>query len=660
MSLSVHRLSFRFLIAALTLLSLSRFALCLWLSTRVDATKGWAAVMTGGLRIDASLLAICMAVPLVLAPWVGHRPLAIRLSAWWYRIAFVLLALLEIVTPTFIGEYDTRPNRLFFEYLVSPKEVGGMLVSAYAAELVIGAVCLAAAAAFAVFWLPTTIRPRNSAAGLDQFASPMRWRWRIPATLVTAIALTLLARGTLAHRPINPSTVAFSNDALVNTLAVNSLYNVAHALYQTTSERSSRQAYGAMPMDRVEEIVRQAAGLTGPPIDPRRPTLHAQTPSRPRDKPLHIVMIVQESLGAQFVSHLGGRPLTPNLDKLAAQAWTFRQAYATGTRSARGLEALTTGFLPTPSEAVLKLPRAQSGFFTLAALLARHGFRSRFVYGGEAHFDNMRAFFLGNGFDEVVDRRRFDAPKFVGTWGASDEDMFRQLDRLLTNDRDDEPRLTVAFTVSNHSPWEFPQDRIRPAGVVPDRDDAVRYADMALGEFFERARHASYWSRTVFLVVADHDARAGGASLLPVNNFHIPALILGADIAPRFDDRLISQVDLAPTLLSLAGVASTHPMPGADLTRRDPARAIMQFGDNYGYLTPGQLTVLEPGKAPREFGVDMRTQQLGAELPADAQRADRARAHALWAEWAYREQRYSLPPVDDAAKGRPDGQPNPL
>ena len=93
-------------------------------------------------------------------------------------------------------------------------------------------------------------------------------------------------------------------------------------------------------------------------------------------------------------------------------------------------------------------------------------------------------------------------------------------------------------------------------------------------------------------------------------------------------------------------------MPGADLTRRDPQRAIMQFGDNYGYLTPERLTVLAPGKTPREFSVDMASRQVGAELAPDPRRADVARAHALWAEWAYREQRYSLPTTVDAARTR--------
>src|SRR5690606_11727361 len=189
--------------------------------------------------------------------------------------------------------------------------------------------------------------------------------------------------------------------------------------------------------------VRDNAHIDGPVMNADIPTLDGQKASVRRDKPVNLVIIVEESLGAQYVGSLGGRKLTPELDALAAQAWTFQRAYATGTRSVRGLEALITGFPPTPSEAVLKLSGAQTGFFTLAELLGRHGYHSRFIYGGEAHFDNMRGFFLGNGFDEVVDRAAFVDPVFVGSWGASDEDMFTQLDKVLSQDRD-RPTFTVA------------------------------------------------------------------------------------------------------------------------------------------------------------------------------------------------------------------------
>ena len=111
--------------------------------------------------------------------------------------------------------------------------------------------------------------------------------------------------------------------------------------------------------------------------------------------------------------------LTPELDKLAQTGWNFRRAYATGTRSVRGLEAVSAGFPPTVADAVLRLPGSQTRFFTLAQLLKEQGYRSRLIYGGEAPFDNMKSFFLGNGFDELYEQSSFESPEFVGTWGAS-------------------------------------------------------------------------------------------------------------------------------------------------------------------------------------------------------------------------------------------------
>ena len=72
----------------------------------------------------------------------------------------------------------------------------------------------------------------------------------------------------------------------------------------------------------------------------------------------------------------------------------------------------------------------------------------------------------------------------------------------------------------------------------------------------------------MFLVIADHDSRAAGASLVPIKHFHIPALILGDHVEPRRDSRLVSQIDMPTTLLSIAGVSGNYPMIGFDLTQR--------------------------------------------------------------------------------------------
>lgn len=618
-----------FVLAAFALLTLSRLAFALWQWQRVRNAGGLAPLLLRGLRIDAHQIAVLAALPAVLSPLFGHIPVAADLTAVWYLVAFVLLAFLEVATPPFIIEYDSRPNRLFVEYLKHPREVSGMLWRGYKAALVGGLGALAVIG-WGAWILLGHARPD----------APLTW-WQMPLASVAILAVVILAiRGTLSHRPINPSSVAYCADGMLNTLALNSLYNVFYAVYSMKNEKSASAVYGGMDEDKMHALVLAQSGLPYPPPNPDYPSLHRQPASRKTHRPLNLVIILEESLGAQYSAALGGANLTPELDALAREAWTLTRAYATGTRSVRGLEAVTTGFLPTPAQAVLKLPRSQRGFFSLADLLGRHGYHSRFIYGGESHFDNMKGFFLGNGFKQIIDRQDFVDPAFVGTWGASDEDMFNQLDRVLREDGD-RPTFTLAFSVSNHSPWEYPAGRIETEGNPATVENTVRYADWALGRFFERAKASPYWENTVFLVAADHDSRVFGASLVPVRHFHIPAVILGAGIEPRRDDRLVSQIDLPPTLLSLIGVDTEHPMIGHDLTRSTPGRAIMQYDNTYGYLKGDDLLVMAPNKPAVQYRYTAPEEYAPA--PLDAELATEALAHALWPSWAYREGRYSLP-----------------
>lgn len=620
-------LSLVFIIASLCLLTFSRCALAAWQWQRVQQAGGLLPILKGGLRIDANQIAIIVGIPLLLAPWLEHSALAIDLTGVWFQMAWFLLVLLEVSTPQFIQEYDTRPNRLYVEYLKHPQEVFGMLWKGYKVMIL---------AAVVVLGLFVWLAHRLFGDGMPDHA--MLWWQDILFSLMAAVLIFLAIRGTLKHRPINPSTVAYCGDSMLNTLPLNSLYSVTYAIYSMKNERSASDIYGKLSSDEINTIIQQCAALPAGPAE--IPTLHWQTPAQARNRPLNLVLIVQESLGAQYVGNLGGASLTPELDELSKSAWNFTRAYATGTRSVRGLEAVTAGFPPTASDAVLRLSGAQSNFFTLAQLLKQHQYHSRFIYGGEAHFDNMKSFFLGNGFDELHDRASFKNPAFVGTWGASDEDMFNKLHGLLA-EPPSQPTLTLAFSVTNHSPWEYPAGRIVTDGNPATVENTVRYADWAMGRFFERARRSDYWQNTVFLVVADHDSRVGGASLVPLRHFHIPALILGADVAAKRDDRLISQIDLPPTLLSLMGLGTEHPMIGHDLTQAGGGRAMMQYGENYGYLKEDALIVLEPHKAATQYRYTAPATYTPDTLDPELSRE--ALAHVLWPNWAYRNQAYTLP-----------------
>jgi phosphoglycerol transferase MdoB-like AlkP superfamily enzyme len=628
----MRRLSWRFFAATMVLLTLSRLGLSVWLWSRVQPAGGLWPILFGGWRIDLSFLAMICAFPILLSPWLGHLAWPTRITAWWYRVWWLLFVLLEVSTPQFILEYDTRPNRLYIEYLNSPHEVSAMLWHGYKGVLFFGLVVLGLLGWWGFRWLRT-----------QPVDARMKLVWRPVVTAVAFAVLLLAGRGTLEHRPLNASMVAFSDDSMVNTLPLNSLYNVANAIRGMSNERSAAAVYGKMPEPEMQHIVREAAGFTGPMLDPKYPSMHRQQASAKPAKPLNLVIIMEESLGAQYIGTLGGQKLSPQFDALAQEGWLLARTYATGTRSVRGLEAINTGFLPTPAEAVLKLPRSQHGFFTLAGLLGEFGYHSRFIYGGEAHFDNMKSFFLGNGFNEVIDQPKFEVPPtFVGSWGASDEDMFNELHHRLMQDGD-RRQFTLAFSVSNHTPWEYPAGRIQASMPAASVQNTVRYADWAIGRFFARAKLSPYWDHTVFLIVADHDSRVFGASLVPVKHFHIPALILGAGVPAQRDEHIVSQIDLAPTLLSLIGISSAHPMLGADLTVHYPGRAIMQYGDNYGYLKQDQLLVLQPGQPAEQFHYQMDGEKL-TQVPVDPALDKLALAHALWPSWAYFNQRYGLPP----------------
>lgn len=622
---------------ALGLLTTSRVLLAVWQADRVSAAEGWLNLIVQGIRVDIATLSWLFILPALLAALFPVQGIFSKiwrtLLRLWLVAGLWILVYMELATPPFIMEYDLRPNRLFVEYLIYPKEVFSMLWSGYKLELFIGLIGSVATLWFGWKW----------SGKVTAQTQQVKWRWR-PVLAVAVIILGVLgARSSLGHRPLNPAMVAFSSDPLVNDLVLNSAYSVFFAINNMKSERSAVQFYGKMDTKRVIELVKQSSAKENY-LPGSLPTLNFN-PATHQGKKKNLVILLQESLGSRFVGGLGGLPLTPNLDQLLKEGWSFTQMYATGTRSVRGIEAVTTGFPPTPSRAVVKLSKSQTGFFTIADLLQKQGYHTQFIYGGEAHFDNMKSFFLGNGFEQIVDEPQYDNPEFKGSWGVSDEDLYTKADQEFTRlNQQGKPFFSLVFTSSNHSPFEYPAGKIEPYDAqFNTRNNAVKYSDYALGTFFDKAKKSDYWDNTVFIIIADHDARVYGSQLVPVEHFHIPALILGKDIAPREDDRLANNLDMPPTLLSLIGVDATTPMIGRDLTKplaREDERAMMQFDKNFGYLTRDNLVVFSPGEKVSTYQYNFADKKL---TPKDATPEDieRAKAHALLGSMAYKHNWYS-------------------
>ncbi len=624
---------FIFVLLNLFIFSLSRLGLSLWQVERVSAVNGWGELLLQGIRIDIVALCYLFGVPALFTVLFHTSSLWKKILRIWLTAGSVFILFMEIATPAFIETYDYRPNRLFIEYLIYPKEVFSMLVSGHLSAVVFSL----------VFTVLATITYWKLSGWAVQNLRTMSWKLR-PVVALFVIAISFFgARSTFQHRGINPAMVAFSSDALINSLVLNSGYSVIYAAQQFKDEEKSSELYGKMDTNEMLRIIKAARGRPDSDyISDRFPTLTKNTATY-QGKPKNIVILLQESLGAQFIGTLGGKPLSPNIDKLAQEGWFFENLYATGTRSVRGIEAVTTGFTPTPARAVVKLNNAQNNFFTLAEILGKQGYDTSFIYGGEKHFDNMAGFFYGNGFKTIVDQQDYTNPKFTATWGVSDEDLFDKAHETFTNlQKEGKPFFSLVFSSSNHDPFEFPDDKIKlyeqPKAT---RNNSSKYADYAIGHFFDLAKKSNYWKDTLFLIIADHDSRVAGASLMPIKNFHIPALILGDGIEPRRDDRLVSQIDIPTTLLSLAGVSGNYPMIGFDLTQDvKPDRAIMQFDQTQALMKGNNDVVIQiPNKAAQGYFYDKTAETLTEKEVPDTMKKE-ALAYALLGSYLYKNRQY--------------------
>lgn len=626
---------FIFVLINLLIFTLSRLGLSLWQADRISAVNGWTELFLQGLRIDIVALCYLFGVPALFSVLFHPSRLWTKILRVWLTAGSVFILFMEIATPAFIETYDFRPNRLFIEYLIYPKEVFNMLMEGHFNAVLFS--LLSTVIAALIYWKLSAWAVKN--------LRTMSWKVRpFIALLVIAVAF-IGARSSFQHRGINPAMVAFSSDALVNSLVLNSGYSVLYAAQQFKDEEKSSEMYGKMDHDEMLRILKESRGRPQSDyISDKFPTL-TKNRATYQGKPKNIVILLQESLGAQFIGTLGGKPLSPNIDKLAEEGWLFENLYATGTRSVRGIEAVTAGFTPTPARAVVKLNNAQRNFFTIAELLAKQGYDTSFIYGGEKHFDNMASFFYGNGFQTIIDQQDYQNPKFTATWGVSDEDLFDKANETFSKLHDEgKPFFSLVFSSSNHDPFEFPDGKIelyeQPKAT---RNNSAKYADYAVGHFFELAKKSNYWNDTIFLVIADHDSRVAGASLMPIKHFHIPALILGGGIEPRRDNRLVSQIDMPTTLLSLAGVSGNYPMMGFDLTQDvNPDRALMQFDQTQALMKGNYDVVIQTaGGGAKGYHYDKASENLTEkEVPVEMKKE--ALAYALLGSYLYKNRLYQM------------------
>ncbi|MGU3841633.1 LTA synthase family protein, partial [Vibrio diabolicus] len=274
---------------SLIFLSISRVLLAYWQLDRIDSINDLIYILGQGLRVDIATLCWLFILPALLSALMPLNGKIGQCWKWILRIWMVLglwiLVYMELATAPFIQEYDLRPNRLFVEYLIYPKEVMGMLWTGYKLELFIGALGTALTLVLGWKW----------SQKLTDNAQQINWKWRPLLAIFVVLLGVAGARSSLGHRPLNPAMVAFSNDPLLNDLALNSSYSLLFAVNSMKSEKSAEQFYGKMDNQKMLELVRASSKKSD--FDPTLlPTMNSN-PATYHGKRKNLVILLQESLG---------------------------------------------------------------------------------------------------------------------------------------------------------------------------------------------------------------------------------------------------------------------------------------------------------------------------------------------------------------------------
>jgi phosphoglycerol transferase MdoB-like AlkP superfamily enzyme len=512
-----------------------------------------------------------------------------------FYIVSATVAFASLAEAFFVDEFHARFNFIAVDYLVYTNEVLRNLWESYPIVWILP-----------VFFLTHFL--------LSRLLFPA-FKRRGTAAFPAAQNIGLLALVILGFSFISESRFLNGLDSVQADFSKNPVYALFAAY--NNNEIDYHRFYASFDENRASHLVHEALERDIPGFEESEDDEKEDETSIVRnihregsERRLNVVLVLMESMSARYMGLFGSRShLTPNLDRLAHQGLYFDQVYSTGTRTVRGIEAVTLSIPPTPGQSIVRRPDSQ-GMFNIGSLFNERGYVNQFIYGGRAFFDNMGNFFSSNGF-QVLDQAAMN-PKDIGfsnAWGVCDEDLFRYA--LKSADRiSAKPFFQFVLTTSNHRPYTYPDGRID----IPShsgRDGAVKYADYAIGKYIEAARSKPWFKDTVFIFVADHNGSVAGGTKIDPRDYLIPLIFYSpGHVSPRKISLMGSQIDVAPTLAGLLNFSYQSRFFGHDLLSAKTERAFLATYEDVGLLKPDKMTILAPNRKVELF----RIQRRGADL----------------------------------------------
>ena len=574
--------------------------------------------------IPQGLLLVAIYLTLIPRKWFDTKiqRISILFIVWLSSVLMLFGGVSEFF---FWQEFQNRFNFIAVDYLIYTTEVLKNIQESYPVFLIFAFIGIIA-------------------GGITWFFNKKLLSWdteiRIGKRMLVLVGVVLVIP--IAFFSFNGSYKNISTNSYNSQLAGNGLYELFSAF--RNNELDYEQFYKTLPEEQVEKNMRallttpDAKMISGTPWDYTK-----QITGQTNGKKPNVVVITVESLSSDYLGVYGGTEgITPNLDRIAKESLWFSRVYATGTRTVRGLEAVSLSIPPTPGQSIVRRPNNQD-LFTMGSVFRSQGYQTHFVYGGYGYFDNMNAFFEANGHS-ITDRTDIPSEEIMmeNAWGVADEVIFNKTLQKLDQDyAEGKPSFNMVLTTSNHRPFTYPDGRID----IPspgDRKGSVKYTDWAIGDFIEKARQKPWFKDTIFVIVADHQADSAGKTEVPILRYHIPLFIYAPELIPAKEvNTLMSQIDLAPTLMGLLNFSYPSRFLGYDVMKIQPdqGRIFISTYQSLGYVKGDRLVVLNPQKKVTTYQVNFETGEY-KNLPEDPALSSEAISWYQGASRLYKDGRY--------------------
>lgn len=493
-----------------------------------------------GFRLDVSMTFYCSFFPFIL--WIlshfYHKQTHLNKILKTYNA--ILLAILVLITVA-DGElyffWGQKLNAYASSFAKFPKEM--LVFSSGVGTFKLIAIALGFFAfAYGIYHYGMT--------GLNEVRKDVKLRWLLLSSLFILFIMVIGLRGGIGKSSLNQSSAFYSNNTILNHVALNTAWNLMSSFIET-SENTQTNPFVFTDTNEAKTLINKLN------FTPKGfPYLFQK--AQP-----NLVFIILEGWSGDVVGAVGGeKNVTPYFNKLCEEGYLFDNFYATGNRTDKGLASIISAQPALPNSSIINNIQKFSHLPSVAHALKQKGYSTSFYYGGESDFANMKAYWLTAGYKDIIDLAQFQLSQHNADWGVHDDVLWQKVLQELGTKKS--PFFASVLTLSSHEPFNVPEKN----AVFSDDEgsryrNAVWYADKQLGLFFEAAKKQSWYNETIFVIQSDHGHKLPMYRRpMQAGMYHIPMLIVGGALKKEYrgyiNHNATSQVNTAAIVLPQLGI----------------------------------------------------------------------------------------------------------